>query len=77
MYQYRNNQKRTTYRFGEHVIAGGETLTLTERLDPVPGFLEDLNPPKEKPKKEASKKLSAKKSKKVIKDETTDDKTTN
>ena len=77
MYQYRNNQERTTYRItvsadGTQVtIAPGETVSLDERLELVPGFLEDLNAPEEKPVKKS------KKSKKVTKDAATDDKTSN
>tara|TARA_R110000751_G_C13604737_1_gene462615 strand:- start:424 stop:657 length:234 start_codon:yes stop_codon:yes gene_type:complete len=77
MYQYRNNQTRTTYRVtvsadGTQVtIAPGETVSLNERLSVVPGFLEDLNAPEEKPVKKS------KKAKKVTKDEATDDKTSN
>ena len=82
MYQYRNNQERTTYRItlsngAQVTIAAGQVVSLEERLNPVPGFLEDLNAIEEKPKKEASKKKSAKKSKKVTTDEATDGKTTN
>tara|TARA_R110000751_G_C13699227_1_gene473184 strand:- start:87 stop:251 length:165 start_codon:yes stop_codon:yes gene_type:complete len=52
-------------------IAPGETVSLDERLELVPGFLEDLNAPEEKPVKKS------KKSKKVTKDAATDDKTSN
>ena len=75
MYQYRNNQTNVTYRIGELVVAPGETVSVSKRLDPEPPHLECLTP--RPPVKKKVDKPKAVKTPKVIKDETTDSKTSN